>query len=58
MTYAPGDAADLATALEGIVDDPAAREARVARAHARVAALSWEREGRAYLDLVDRTMRR
>ncbi len=58
VTYAPGDAADLATALEGIVDDPAAREARVARAHARVAALSWEREGRAYLDLVDRTMRR
>jgi glycosyltransferase involved in cell wall biosynthesis len=58
VTYAPGDAAGLATALEGIVDDPAAREARVARAHARVAALSWENEGRAYLDLVDRTMRR
>ena len=32
VTYAPGDAADLATALAGIVDDPAAREARVARA--------------------------
>src|SRR6478735_11573741 len=56
VTYAPGDAADLATALEAIVDDPAAREARVARAHARVDGLSWEREGRAYLDLVDRTM--
>ena len=58
VTYAPGDAADLATALEGIVDDPAAREARVARAHARVDGLSWERERRAYLDLVERTMRR
>jgi glycosyltransferase involved in cell wall biosynthesis len=58
VTYAAGDAADLAAALEGIVDDPAGREARIARAHARVAALSWEREARAYLDLVERTMRR
>ena len=58
VTYAPGDAADLATALEGIVDDPAAREARVTRAHARVDGLSWERERRAYLDLVERTVRR
>jgi glycosyltransferase involved in cell wall biosynthesis len=58
VTYAAGDASDLATALEGIVDDPAGRDARIARAHARVAALSWEREARAYLDLVERTMRR
>ena len=58
VTYAAGDPADLAAALEAIVDDPAGREARIARAHARVAALSWEREARAYLDLVERTMRR
>ena len=58
VTYAAGDPADLATALDRIVDDPAGREARVARARARVAALSWERAARPYLDLVERTMRR
>ena len=53
-TYAAGDAGDLAATLLGLVDDPEAREARVARALARVQALSWERESVRYLALIDR----
>ena len=58
VTYTAGDAAALAAALEAIVDDPPAREARIARARARVGALSWESEARGYLELVDRLARR
>ena len=55
-TYEPGDAADLARAVLAFVDDPDDREARVARARARVADMSWERESVRYLDLVRRTI--
>ena len=58
VTYAPGDAADLALDATRADSSRQAREARVARAHARVDGLSWERERRAYLDLVERTVRR
>ncbi len=56
--YEPGDAAALARAILAIVDDPADRKARVARARVRVAEMGWEREGTRYLDLVERTIAR
>ncbi|HEX5149643.1 MAG TPA: hypothetical protein VFW02_11215, partial [Candidatus Limnocylindrales bacterium] len=49
-----GDAADLAAALVRLVDEPEVREARVARALARVRDLGWERESVRYLALVER----
>ena len=54
VTYEPGDADDLATAIRRIVDDLADREARVARALERVRGRSWEVEATRYLALVDR----
>lgn len=54
VTYEAGDAGDLVAALLRLVDEPEAREARVARALARVQALSWERESVRYLALIDR----
>jgi glycosyltransferase involved in cell wall biosynthesis len=54
VTYTPGDAADLAAALVRLVDEPEAREARLARALERVQGLGWERVSRGYLDLVER----
>lgn len=54
VTYEPGDADDLATAIRRIVDDPEDREARVARALGRVQGRSWEIEATRYLGLVDR----
>jgi glycosyltransferase involved in cell wall biosynthesis len=54
VTYEPGDPADLAAALLRIVDEPDVREARVARALARVRDRGWERESVRYLDLVER----
>jgi len=53
-TYAPGDPEDLARAVLAFVDDPVDREGRVARAHARVAEMSWERESVRYIGLVER----
>lgn len=54
VTYAPGDSADLAATLLRLVDEPEVREARVARALARVRDLGWEKESARYLALVDR----
>ena len=57
VTYTPGDADALAVAILGIVDEPEARDARVARALDRVRARSWEHESTRYLELVDRLSR-
>jgi glycosyltransferase involved in cell wall biosynthesis len=54
VTYEPGNAHDLAAALLRLVDEPAVREARIARALARVQTLAWEREAVTYLALIDR----
>lgn len=54
VTYEPGDADDLAAALLRLVDEPEVREARVARALARVRDLGWEHESARYLALVER----
>jgi glycosyltransferase involved in cell wall biosynthesis len=54
VTYEPGDADDLATAIRRVVDVAADRDARVARALDRVRGRSWEVEGARYLALVDR----
>jgi glycosyltransferase involved in cell wall biosynthesis len=56
-TYEPGDAADLAGAILSLVDDPAARDARVARTGDTVRERSWERESVRYLDLIERLAR-
>jgi len=53
-TYTPGDPDDLADAVLRLVDEPAAREAQVARGLVRVRELAWERESVAYLALVER----
>src|SRR6185436_6314900 len=47
--YEPGNAESLADAVLELVDDPAARDAAVAAAHAIVKARSWERDAPAYL---------
>ena len=52
-TYTPGDAASMAAAITALVDDPAAREAAVARSSERVAELAWERVSERYLALVE-----
>ena len=52
-TYTAGDPDDLAGAVLSLVDEPAAREARVARGLVRVRELAWERESVAYLALVE-----
>lgn len=52
-TYEPGDPDDLARAILHLVDDPAARDALVAAAAARVRDLAWERARRPYLALID-----
>jgi glycosyltransferase involved in cell wall biosynthesis len=54
VTYAPGDTDDLAAALLRLVDEPEVREARVARALARVRDLGWEHESERYLALIER----
>jgi glycosyltransferase involved in cell wall biosynthesis len=54
VTYEPGDAASLAAALLSIVDAPAERDARLARALERMRELSWEREAVHYLALIER----
>ncbi|MHB8959125.1 MAG: glycosyltransferase [Candidatus Limnocylindrales bacterium] len=52
-TYPAGDAAAMAEALLGLVDDAPAREASVARTSALVDQLSWERVSEPYLALVE-----
>lgn len=55
--YRSGDPADLASAILGLVDDPAGRATGVTLAGARVAELAWEREADRLMDLVDRLAR-
>ena len=52
-TYTAGDADALAAAISRLADDPAEREASVARTSARVAELAWERVSEGYLALVE-----
>ena len=52
-TYTAGDAEALAAAITGLPDDPAAREAAVARTSACVAEQAWERVSEGYLALVE-----
>lgn len=54
VTYAPGNSDAMAAAIEGLVDDPGAREARTARAQERVRSMAWEVESRRLIDLVAR----
>ena len=51
--YEPGSAGAMAEAILAFVDDPAAREAAVARTAAIVEAASWEHESRGYVGLVE-----
>jgi glycosyltransferase involved in cell wall biosynthesis len=53
ISYPSGDAAALADAIVRLADDPAERDARVARTAARVAELGWAREADRYAALVD-----
>ena len=53
VTYEPGDAAGLAQAVLGIVDEPLAREANVERTAGIVADRAWDREAAGYIALVD-----
>jgi glycosyltransferase involved in cell wall biosynthesis len=53
-TYEAGDAEDLARVVVRLADDAAEREARVRATAARIARLSWEREGARYGALVER----
>ena len=57
-TYEPGDPADLARAILTLADDPAVRAARVEATCARVDDLSWSRQARSYLELVERMVAR
>ena len=52
--YSSGDSSDLAARILEIVDDPARRDASVARSLERVQDLAWERSAGALVDLVDR----
>ena len=57
-TYEPGDASAMAATILSLVDDPAARETRVQATSARVDDLSWSRQARTYLSVVDRMLAR
>jgi len=57
-TYEPGDPPDMARAILALVDDPAVREARVDATCARVDDLSWSRQARSYLEVVERMVAR
>ncbi len=56
VTYRPGDADDLASAILGLVDDPEERDRRVIRTGARVAELGWDREASRFVELIERTI--
>jgi glycosyltransferase involved in cell wall biosynthesis len=58
QTYPAGDADAFAAAVLTLVDDPARRQAGVDRALEIVRDGSWERHGRAYVDLIEATARR
>ncbi len=53
-TYEPGDPEALATAILALVDDGAAREARVGRTAGRVGELGWHRQAERLLSVVER----
>ena len=53
-TYLPGDAESLATAILGLIDDPARREAAVAATRVRIGELSWDHESERLWELIDR----
>ena len=53
-TYRPGDPADLARVVVGLVDDREERAARVAASGARARELGWNGEARRYCALVER----
>ena len=57
MTYAAGDAEDLARAILRLVDSADDREARVAATGVIVREVAWERESVRYLALVERLAR-
>jgi glycosyltransferase involved in cell wall biosynthesis len=56
-TYEAGDPDDLARAILGLVDDPAARATAIERAALLVAGMSWEGDAPAYLALLERWAR-
>jgi len=56
-TYRPGDAADLARVVLGLVDDPEERTARVVASGVRARELGWDGEARRYCALVERLIR-
>jgi glycosyltransferase involved in cell wall biosynthesis len=53
-TYCPGDAADMARKILSLVDDARGRRARVKATALRVDKLSWARQARAYVAVVER----
>jgi glycosyltransferase involved in cell wall biosynthesis len=54
LTYASGDAAELAAGITRLADDALEREARTARTERRVRELGWAREADRYAALVNR----
>jgi glycosyltransferase involved in cell wall biosynthesis len=52
-TYEAGNATSMASAIEALVDDPLAREVRVARTAERVRELSWSGQAATYLGLIE-----
>jgi glycosyltransferase involved in cell wall biosynthesis len=56
--YEPGDPGAMAAAIEGLADDPLAREAAVARTAIIVEAAAWEHESQGYVALVERLIAR
>jgi glycosyltransferase involved in cell wall biosynthesis len=57
-TYYPGDAEDLARTVLSLVDDAAARESRIEATCRRVDELSWARQARSYVAVVERMVRK
>jgi glycosyltransferase involved in cell wall biosynthesis len=53
-TYDPGDGDGLAAAILVLVDEPAGRDAAVARTRARIGELSWDHEADRLRALIDR----
>lgn len=54
VTYDAGDAESLASAILGLVDDPAARERSIHATRVRVHDLAWEREADRHWQLIER----
>ena len=53
-TYDPGDGDGLAAAIIALIEDPAEREASVARTRVRIGEQSWDREADRLRALIDR----